>query len=74
MNGGIQISQTQKVAVGGDVLFELPPDFLDGIELMAAVGGQIHEVEAWLPGQPSQERLAEWIEALSTMTKIKPVV
>ena len=64
MNGGIQVGQTQEVAIGGDVLLESPlpqgraADFLDRIEFMTGVGRQIHKLDARLPVQPSHERLA----------------
>ena len=45
-NGEIEVIETAKVAIGSDMACELPPDFFDGIEAVADVGGQIHHVEA----------------------------
>lgn len=58
MNGCIQIGQTQKVSIGTDEAFELPPNFLDRVEFMAAVGRQINQIDARLRGQPFEESLA----------------
>ena len=54
----VQIGQTQKVSIGTDEAFELPPNFLDRVEFMAAVGRQINQIDARLRGQPYEESLA----------------
>jgi len=68
-NGEIEVIEGAKVAVGSDMAFELPPDFFDGIEAMAAVGGQRYTL--WrrrLSASHLNRARLQWILQLSAMT------
>jgi hypothetical protein len=65
MNGGHQRVDRAVQAIGGDLALETPPDLLNRVVPMAAVGRQVEQLDARMLPQPRLD-YARWMLALSS--------
>jgi hypothetical protein len=52
LNGTIQILQGFEAPISRNLRFQCPPDLLDRIEFVSAIGGQIHQFQEGMIGDP----------------------